>query len=169
MRFIPILLILFVALAIPCYAQKVNVDYNKEFDFNSLKTYSWQKGTPAANPLMEQRIVKAIEYNLAMKGFQQVESSPDFYVVSHASTKEELDITEWGYGRPRWGYSSTVDVEKVLVGTLIVDILEAKDKQLVWRGVATDSASDKPEKNEKKINKAAEKMFKKFPPGSGQK
>jgi hypothetical protein len=38
---------------------------------------------------------------------------------------------------------------------------------LVWRGTASDTVSDKPEKNEKKIQKAAEKMFKKYPPSKG--
>jgi len=33
----------------------------------------------------------------------------------------------------------------------------------VWRGVATDTTSEKPAKNEKKIERAAEKMFEHFP------
>ncbi len=120
--------VLLVLIAIPCFAQKVSTDYNKDFDFTSLKTYSWQEGTPASNPLMHQRVVKAIETNLAAKGFQPAQEAP------------------------------------VPVGMLVVDILDGKDKQLIWRGIATDTLSDNPEKNEKKINKAAEKMFAKFPP-----
>ena len=55
------------------------------------------------------------------------------------------------------------------VGTLIVDIYDAKSKSLLFRGVAKDELSDKPEKNEKKIEKATSKMFKDFPPGSAKK
>jgi len=154
--------VLLVLIAIPCFAQKVSTDYNKDFNFTSLKTYSWQEGTPASNPLMHQRVVKAIETNLVAKGFQPAPGAPDFYVVYHGSVKEELSIQEWGY-RPRWG-SSNVDIQKVPVGMLVVDILDGKDEQLIWRSIATDTVSDNPEKNEKKINKAAEKMFKKFPP-----
>ena len=51
------------------------------------------------------------------------------------------------------------------MGTLVVDIFDAKTKQLVFRGTAQDELSDKPEKNAKKLAKASDKMFKDFPPG----
>ncbi len=57
-------------------------------------------------------------------------------------------------------------VHEYRVGTLVVDIFDAKSKALVFRGIAQDELSDKPEKNQKKAQKAAEKMFKDFPPGS---
>jgi hypothetical protein len=50
------------------------------------------------------------------------------------------------------------------VDTLVVDTFENRSKKLIWRGVVTDTLSDKPEKNTEKINKAIEKMFKNFPP-----
>ena len=53
--------------------------------------------------------------------------------------------------------------------TLVVDIFDAKSKQLMFRGQASDEISDKPEKNVKKVQKAADKMFKDFPPGSAKK
>ena len=48
----------------------------------------------------------------------------------------------------------------------MVDIFDAKSKQLLFRGTAQDEISDKPEKNVKKVAKASDKMFKDFPPGS---
>jgi hypothetical protein len=48
--------------------------------------------------------------------------------------------------------------------TLVVDIWDARTKQLLWRATATDTVSENPEKNEKKLKKAMEKMFKKYPP-----
>ena len=47
-------------------------------------------------------------------------------------------------------------------GTLIVDVWNAAEKSLMWRGTSTDTLSDKPEKNEKKINKGMKKMFEEF-------
>jgi hypothetical protein len=41
---------------------------------------------------------------------------------------------------------------------------DAKANQLIWRSTANDALSDKPEKNEKKLEKAIDKMFDKFPP-----
>jgi uncharacterized protein DUF4136 len=49
---------------------------------------------------------------------------------------------------------------------LVIDLFDAKTKQAIFRGVATDTLSDKPEKNEDKLNKSVEKMFKKCPPQS---
>ena len=50
-----------------------------------------------------------------------------------------------------------------------MDIFDAKSKQLVYRGTATDELSNKPEKNAKKLAKASDKLFKNFPPGSEKK
>jgi hypothetical protein len=59
---------------------------------------------------------------------------------------------------------ATTTVNTVNVGSGVVDIFDAKTKKLVFRGTASDTLSDKPEKNEKKIEKSMEKMFKDFPP-----
>lgn len=50
------------------------------------------------------------------------------------------------------------------MGTLILDMYDAQTKQLLWRGTSEDTLSDKPQKNENKLDKAVEKMFKNFPP-----
>ena len=57
-------------------------------------------------------------------------------------------------------------MEKVPVGTLTIDMFDSSNKQLIWRGSSSDTLADKPEKNEKKLDKAVADMFKKFPPES---
>ena len=79
-----------------------------------------------------------------------------------------------GYGWRGWGGaggmgSATTTTSEYTVGTLVVDIFDAKSKALMFRGTATDELSDKAEKNAKKLAKASDKMFKEFPPGSGKK
>jgi len=59
---------------------------------------------------------------------------------------------------------STTTESKIPVGELVVDLYDPAQKQLVFRGVSTDTLSTKAEKNTKKINKAVEKMFNKYPP-----
>jgi hypothetical protein len=49
-------------------------------------------------------------------------------------------------------------------GTLVLDLYDAKTKQLIWRGSAEDTLSDKAEKNEKNLDKAMQKLLKNFPP-----
>ena len=62
----------------------------------------------------------------------------------------------------------SVRVQPVLVGTLLVDISDARTSALVWRSLASSDIrpNDKPETGEKKIAKATEKMFKNYPPQS---
>jgi hypothetical protein len=55
-------------------------------------------------------------------------------------------------------------IETVPVGTLVLDIYDSGSHHLVWRGMAHDTLSDKPEKNAQKLDKAVDKMFRKFPP-----
>jgi hypothetical protein len=51
---------------------------------------------------------------------------------------------------------------------LVIDLYDAKTKQLIWRGSAQDTLSDKATQNEKKLDKGVAKMFKAFPPGSAK-
>ena len=59
---------------------------------------------------------------------------------------------------------TTTQVQNYRVGTLIVDLYQASDKQLIWRGSSNDTLSNNTEHNEKDLDKAVDKMFKKFPP-----
>ena len=56
------------------------------------------------------------------------------------------------------------DAPSVINGQLKVGLADAKAKQFVWRGTATDTMSSNPQKNASKINKALVKMFQKYPP-----
>jgi len=97
-------------------------------------------------------------------------------VVLHGATEKQKSLNTFytggygGYGwRGGWGggmSSSTTTVDEYTVGTLVVDVFDAKTKQLMYRGIAQDELSDKAEKNAKKLAKASDKLFKDFPPGS---
>ena len=50
------------------------------------------------------------------------------------------------------------------MGTLVVEIADAKNKQLLWRGSATDTISDNSNKNINNLDKAVTKLFKNYPP-----
>jgi hypothetical protein len=58
---------------------------------------------------------------------------------------------------------STTTSDVIPVGTLVLDMMDPSVKQLVFRATASGTLSDKPEKNAKKIAKAAEKMIDKYP------
>ena len=158
--------------AAPALAQQVNADWDKSATFADFKTYAWTQGTipQGANPLMVQRVQSAIEAELSAIGLIKVEANPDVLVAAHGATKENVSLQSWGYG-PTWRYggSGQIDVNKVLVGSLVIDVIDARAKKLAWRATASDTVSDNPQKNEKKIHKAVEKMFEKYPKPGGTK
>ena len=141
-------------------------------NFSQLKTYAWVRGTPVNDELNDKRIVAAVDAQLAARGFTKVEAAgdPDVLVAYHAGFGRDLQVSGsasgWGgyrAGPGRWG---SARVDQVLTGTLVVDMVNAKTRTIVWRGVATKDVDTKasPEKREKNINKTAEKLFKNYPP-----
>ncbi len=63
-----------------------------------------------------------------------------------------------------WGYmpggTTAVTVHK---GQLVVDVIDASQKKLAWRGMATEKLSDNKQKLIKQVNTAVEKMFQQYP------
>jgi len=163
------------------FAQDVKVDFDKAADFTKYKTFAIKLGTSWNNPLGEKRVLAEIQQGLTEKGWAHTadDAKADAIVVLHGATEKQKSLNTFysggygGYGwRGGWGGgmgTSTTTVDEYTVGTLVVDIFDAKSKQLVYRGTATDELSNKPEKNAKKLAKASDKLFKDFPPGSAKK
>jgi len=156
-------------LATMAYAQKVTVDSDPSAKFATYKSYAWTAGTPAPDQLSEQRLHSAVDAQLAGKGLTTNTTRPDVIVATHVTTKERKELVANGFGYGPWGLGGgigTASVETFVDGTLVVDLYDAQTKKMVWRGVATATASDKPTKNTEKMNKALDKMFEKFPPSA---
>jgi Domain of unknown function (DUF4136) len=154
--------------ALFAYAQKVETDYDHQFNFSQLHTFKVDFGSVWNNPLQQQRAKEDIVRELTSKGWVQAQEGQDAdaVVVIHGATQQEKSLDTW-YSGGGWGWGpgmATTTVNTVRVGTMLVDVFDAKTKKLVFRGKASDDISDKPEKNAKKIDKAVQKMFKNFPP-----
>ena len=160
-------------------AQKVSFDYDKTATFASYKTYAHKAGTEVGQPLIDQRIVAAIEKELAAKGLTKVESDPDVYVIYHVAFDKEKDISTYssgyggGYGPYGWGWgggwgggTTTTQVRDILVGTLVIDVADARRSQLAWRGIGVKEVNTQanPDKRDKSIANAVKKIFKNYPP-----
>jgi hypothetical protein len=158
-------------------AQKTTYDFDKTAPFTQFKTYAMKDGTKTGNELIDKRLVAAIETQLAAKGFAKNDADPDVVVVFHIAFDEQKDISSfssgpmyggYGYGwGGGWGTTTTdVRVRDILVGTLAIDMIDAKKKQVAWRGLGTKEidTTAKPEKRDSNINKAVEKIFKNYPP-----
>ena len=162
-----------VVLVSACGGAKVVIDYDREADFSQYKTFSYQEGTPfTENPLVDQRIVAAIERHLAQEGLQKVDSNADLHATYHAATGQQSEYYTTGYGYGvgpgwRWGggmASSTTREVSYTVGTLVVDLWDISDKQLVFRGSASGTVSDDPSKSTENINKVMDRIFENYPP-----
>ena len=153
-------------------AQDISFDFDRATDFSAFKRYAWVRGTAIADELNHNRIVGAVNTQLASKGLLQVQpaDSPDVLVAYHANFDRHLQITGftsgWGGYRFAGSRTGTARTEQIVVGTLIVDVVNARTRTIVWRGIATRDVdvSANGDKREKNINTAAEKLFKNYPP-----
>jgi hypothetical protein len=159
-----LLLVTLGLLAIPVYilGQDVTIHYDESVDFSQHKTYVWVEGTHVSDEITHQRIISAIENQLAMKGIRKVESGPDMQVDYHASVREEID-TYTVHPQPSWDIYD-VQVHEYEVGTIIVDLQDTETRRLLWRGIVSRTVSSKPEKDRGRISKGIEKLFKEYPP-----
>jgi len=158
---------------------KISVSYAKGFSFSQYKTYAWAQHGAVAHPLLAADIVGAIDQELSARGLQKVTSNPDLIIQIYGSLDDDMTMysNDPIYGAtggippfdpsmngPAFvGYygNTTVTVRK---GQMVVDLVDAKAKKLVWRGMATESvASHDPEKLIEEVNGAISKMFKEYP------
>lgn len=148
-------------------AQDVKVDYDHHANFGQYHTYSWAK-VKTTDPLWEQRIQEAVDHSLQAKGWQRVDNGGDVAITAVGSARDEREYQTFynGMGGWRWGGfgETTTQAVNYPVGSLVVDLYDAHTKQLLWRGVSSESLSTNPDKNEKKLDKAVDKMFDHFPP-----
>jgi uncharacterized protein DUF4136 len=157
-------------------AGQVKTDYDRSANFAQYKTYSWEQ-VKTKDPLDVDRIKSAVNAALAAKGWTQVDSGGDISVMAMEITHNQQTLNTYydGFGGGwRWrGFGglgeATTTTETYKVGTLIVDLFDAKTKELVWRGSSSDTLSNNSSKNIQNMNKDVEKMFKNFPPGSSKK
>jgi len=156
-------------------ALSVSTDHDPKYDFSHVKTFHAKIGTSWGNPLAEPRVIAAVEQQLTSKGWTKAEEgSANAEVMVHGSTKQQQSLDTfytgmgggWGWGG--WGTvgmgTATTTTYTYTEGTLLIDIFDAQSKQLIFRASATDTLSDKTEKNQKKLAKALNKMFYDFPP-----
>ena len=117
----------------------VQYDYDKQADFESLKTYGWMTVPEKANidSLNVERVKKAVNTELQAKGLMMTSNDPDFLIAEHLGKKDKVQVTNWGYGYGphyggyrggHWGPGGTTASEYE-EGSLILDFVDAKSKK----------------------------------------
>ena len=149
-------------------AQDVYVNSSPNANFSQYHTYAWgQQENPnqIANSFLAQEAKTQIQNQLQSKGLKLVQESenPDLIVVGSGGMKTQTSYNAWGM-RGIGGGMGGITPQQSLTGTLIVDIYDVKEKQLVWRGIAQGTLNEKnSQKNMQLVDKAVAKMFKKYP------
>ena len=154
-----------------CSSLDTSFDYDTAADFSRLKTYTWIESRSASEPtsLTLQRVHTAVDEALAARGYRIDSQAPDFLVASHISTSERTQVTDWGYTyapRGAWYGSHDIDVYTYQEGTLILDVVDAASRSLLWRGTASRMVDPDwtPEEREKIVREAVDELLQQFPP-----
>jgi hypothetical protein len=171
-----------VLVCLSCSGIRVTTDYDPAADFTKVRSYAWldeQSGVQGdradVTSLLDRRVRRSVDTELQKKGLSSVDrAGADALVTYHLGVETKLDVntidTGYGYGRGwyRGGVSTHTTVTEYQEGTLLIDLVDPKAKQLIWRGSgqARIRRSSTPEEREQRIDEAVAEILKSFPPGA---
>lgn len=166
-----------------CSSIEVNYDYDNNVNFAQYKTYSYTpapenlKQTSAAQAtlhsgLLDQRIKNSLDLVMTDRGLDNFKGGGDLLVVFHLGVADKVQVTDWGYNYSPHYYRGAyggrqIDVHQYQEGQLIIDLVDAKSKQLVWRGTGTkviEGQPKTPEEGQARMDEIVWKIMESFPP-----
>lgn len=168
LRILPVLLLILAS----CASVHVNSDYDKKADFTQFKTYAFFKNgidKVEISDLDKKRILRSIDETMSTKGFTKSDS-PDLLINFFTKSQDEVNINQygagWGYGYG-WGwnpyfYGSTVHTNTE--GTLYIDIIDAKKKEMIWQGQGVGYLTKDTERKDEVIKDFVSKILAQYPP-----
>jgi Domain of unknown function (DUF4136) len=146
--------------------QTVSVNYNRSQSFSQYHTYTWasDNANQIQNSILAQQAKSDIDSAMQGKGFRLVPESenPDIILTASGGMKQQTSYSAMGM-RGFGGGMGTITPEQNVIGTMIVDLYDAKNKSLVWRGIAQNTLTNNGNKNSQMVSKAVVKMFKQWP------
>ena len=121
-----------------------------------------------SNSITHKALRETISKGFSDRGYILQEIRPDFAVAVYASAREKLDVTQWNYGYPYWprwryGYPMQDRITTYTEGTVVVDVIDARTRELLWRGEGSAVLDNSPVANTKKLQEVAAAIVKKFP------
>ena len=168
---LPRLALVLVLTAAAASAQEVKLDYDHDVDFSRYKTFAWSVAQrPAKNPANHIRITRAVEEAFTAKGLSKdAAGAPDAYLMYTGRVGDKVQVT----GRPggsSWeptNLRTMVDLNKVREGTLVLEMYDARTKDVVWRGVASE-VGVREDAMEEAIRAAVKKLLDGYPPKTAE-
>ncbi|OIV42096.1 DUF4136 domain-containing protein [Flavobacterium johnsoniae] len=172
-KLVPILLLLILS---SCSSVTVYSDYDKNVDFTPYKTYAFFKpgiDKVEISDLDKRRILRAIDNEMQAKGFTKSEN-PDLLVNIFTKSREQVDVNQfsagWGYGWG-WGWNpwmmyggNQTTVSTSTEGTLYIDLIDAKKKEMIWQGEGLGTLTRNIDKKDQRIAEFVNKILAQYPP-----
>ena len=146
---------------------KATHDHDASHNFGSYKYYAWISENPMKvgpstrinNPLVEERIMNAVEANLDAQGYEQVidRRSADFVLSFTVGSRDEIKVDSypsmsggigyayprhWGWGGMYYGHGTETTVRQYTTGMLAIDVFDVEERRPVWHGVAEKRISE---------------------------
>ncbi len=169
-----------VLLLFGCSSVTVSQDYEIGADFSTYRTFDWVSAEQPRtgdirvdNPLLDARIRSAVEQKLTVQGYRKkTTGQPDMLVAYHLTIRSRIEgdtfRTGFGYGRyPYWGGAGfETAIRQYDEGMLVIDIGDAAENRLIWRGTGTRRVTEKanPEKSTRIVNQTVTEILNQFPP-----
>ena len=170
LKFIPVFLLFVLA---SCSSVSVNSDYDKKANFESYKTYAYLKSAVdklEISDLDKKRILRSIDEIMATKGFTKSET-PDVLISIFTKENQRVDVYNrsgfgWGMG---WGFSPymTMGFNSSYItpeGTLYIDLVDAKTKDLIWQGEGNGYLTKNTEEKDERVKEFVTKILEQYPP-----
>lgn len=163
------------AFIVSCSSVQVASDYDKSVDYSQFKTFAFHKAgidKVEISDLDKKRIMRGIEEAMLAKGYTKSEK-PDLLVNIFTKSREQVNVNQfnqgWGYG---WGFGwnpwmfggNTTTVTRQTEGTLYIDLIDARKKELIWQGEGSGYLTKNAEKKDKRIKEFTFEILKQYPP-----
>jgi Domain of unknown function (DUF4136) len=127
-------------------------------NFSPYHNYYWEK-VKTTDPLWQNQIQDAVDHALQSKAWQRADNGGDVAVTTLGSTRNQQEYQTFYDGMGGWRWGGMGETTTQVGNSRVLDFYDAHHKQLIWRGVSSDTLSNNPEKNEKKLDKAVDKSW----------
>jgi hypothetical protein len=154
---------------VSCSTLKLKAGWDQHADFSRYHTWMWKDDGSIKDPVWSKRFQSVLADELAKKKLAPVEANPDLWVVVHARLSSETQVVSyspaWGYGWGAWAAASETVEYQIPVGTVVIDLVDAGKKELMWRGTASDAIrlNVSNEQREERLIQILAQLFAQYP------
>lgn len=172
MKLLKLCSVVLVLMLTSCSSVRVSSDYDNQVNFNQYKTFAFYKpgiDKVKISDLDKKRILRAIESELLSRGFTK-SANPDIMVSIFTKTRENINVYRdyggFGFGWGPWYGGYAQNVQRDTQGTLYIDFIDGKEKQLVWQGKGQGYLTHNQRRKEDRIRTFVSRILDRYPPGA---